>query len=107
MSGFERKKLKNGEDNPKYIDLLDEDKPIAGQKFACISFVSPEQHIKNRELFYFENFLRNLTASSISSLSNTSVIFFISFFVLVNFLLALATTFLLILFLFNNISKSS
>ena len=41
------------------VDLLDEDKPIAGQKFACISFVSPEQHIKNRELFYFENFVKN------------------------------------------------
>ena len=30
---FERKN--NGEANPKYIDLLDEDKPIAGQKFTC------------------------------------------------------------------------
>ena len=33
--------LKNNEDgttNPKYIDLLDEDKPIAGQKFACLSY---------------------------------------------------------------------
>ena len=28
----------DGSENPKYIDLLDEDKPIAGQKFACISF---------------------------------------------------------------------
>ena len=41
------------------VDLLDEDKPIAGQKFSCISFVSPENHIKNRELYYFENFVKN------------------------------------------------
>ena len=36
----------DGSNNPKYVDLLDEDKPLAGQKFACISFISPEnQHI--------------------------------------------------------------
>ena len=28
---------KSGES--KYVDLLDEDKPIAGQKFTCVSFV--------------------------------------------------------------------
>ena len=39
-------------ENTKYVDLLDEDKPIAGQKFYCVSFVSPEYHIKNRELNY-------------------------------------------------------
>ena len=41
------------------IDLLDEDKPIAGQKFACISFVSPEAILKKKELFYFEEFLKH------------------------------------------------
>ena len=35
--GFERK-LVNGKNNPKYVDLLEEDKPIAGQKFVCVSF---------------------------------------------------------------------
>ena len=40
MSGFERKKLPNGEENPKYIDLCDEDQTIAGQKFTCLSFIS-------------------------------------------------------------------
>ena len=38
--GFERKILENGQINPKYIDVCDEDPPIAGQKFACISFIS-------------------------------------------------------------------
>jgi len=41
-----------------HIDLLDEDKPIAGQKFVCLSFISPEDIIKNKDLFYFENFLK-------------------------------------------------
>ena len=40
---FERKLTKNGKKNKKYVDLLEEDKPIAGQKFVCVSFVSPEK----------------------------------------------------------------
>ena len=49
---FERK-IVNGKTNPKYVDLLEEDKPIAGQKFACISFVSPENILKQKHLFFF------------------------------------------------------
>jgi hypothetical protein len=48
--------LKN---DTQYVDLLDEDKPIAGQKFVCLSFVSPEDIIKQREQFYFENFVKH------------------------------------------------
>ena len=48
----------DGTPNPKYVDMLDEDKPIAGQKFTCVSFVSPEKIIKTRELFNFQEFLK-------------------------------------------------
>ena len=41
----------------KNVDLLDEDKPIAEQKFACLSFISPENEIKNKNLFLFESFV--------------------------------------------------
>lgn len=41
----------------KNVDLLDEDKPIAEQKFACLSFISPENEIKNKNLFMFETFV--------------------------------------------------
>ena len=58
MSGFERKILENGQMNPKYIDLCDEDQPIAGQKFACLSFISPEKVLKQREIFLFDEFLK-------------------------------------------------
>ncbi len=58
MSSFERKTLPNGNSNPKYIDLCDEDAPIAGQKFACMSFISPEKIIKKREVFLFEQFVK-------------------------------------------------
>jgi len=51
-------KLKNGKPNPKFVDLLDEDKSIAGQKFVCVSFVSPEKLLKQKDMFYFEEFLK-------------------------------------------------
>jgi hypothetical protein len=56
-SGFERKQV-NGKVNPKYVDLLEEDKPIAGQKFVCVSFCSPDKILKEKEIFYFEEFLK-------------------------------------------------
>jgi hypothetical protein len=48
----------DGSVNPKYIDLLDEDKSIAGQKFACISFISPDKIIRQKDMFFFEEFLK-------------------------------------------------
>ena len=58
MSSFEKKSLPDGEKNPKYVDLCDEDPTIAGQKFACISFVSPEKILKKREVFLFDQFIK-------------------------------------------------
>ena len=58
-SNVERKLLKNGAKNPKYVDFCEEDYPIAGQKFGCVSFVSPETILKRRELYLFENFVKN------------------------------------------------
>ena len=55
---FERKLRKDGSENPKYVDLLELDKPIAGQQFGCFSFISPEKILKQREMFYFQEFLK-------------------------------------------------
>jgi hypothetical protein len=51
-SGFLRK------NDPKYIDLLDEDHSVAGQKFVCLSFISPEKILQRKELYFFEKFLK-------------------------------------------------
>jgi len=59
MSTFEKKLLPDGQKNPKYIDLCDEDQPIAGQKFCCMSFVSPEKILKKREVLLFNSFVKN------------------------------------------------
>jgi hypothetical protein len=58
MTHFERKNLPNGKPNPKYVDLLDEDPAIAGQKFACFSFISPDKILKKREIFLFDHFVK-------------------------------------------------
>ena len=49
-TGFTRKVNGDGSKNPKYVDLLDEDKPISGQKFVCVSFISPENILKQKNL---------------------------------------------------------
>ena len=41
-----------------YVDLLEEDKPIAQQKFVCVSFVSPENIIQQKEHFFFDRFVK-------------------------------------------------
>lgn len=38
-------------------DLLGEDPLISSQKFTCLSFLSPEQILKNKEIYFFEKFL--------------------------------------------------
>jgi hypothetical protein len=56
--GVELQYDENGKKNGKYVDLLDVDKSIAGQNFVCISFVSPEKIVKQKEMFMFEQFLK-------------------------------------------------
>ena len=36
-------------------DLLGEDPVISSQKFTCLSFLSPEEILKQKQLFYFEH----------------------------------------------------
>lgn len=44
--------------NSTKADLLDEDKTIAGQKFVCVSFVSPDNILKKKEMFCFDQFVK-------------------------------------------------
>ena len=46
-------------ENSIVADVLDEDKPIANQKFVCLSFLSPEKILKQKEMYYFDNFVKN------------------------------------------------
>lgn len=41
----------------KECDYLEEDKPIRGQNFALLSFLSPEDVLANKEVYYFGKFI--------------------------------------------------
>jgi hypothetical protein len=68
----------DGSTNPKYVDLLDEDKSMAGQKFVCLSFISPEHILKQKDVFLFEQFIKNWDFSKSMS-KFTQFLNFISF----------------------------
>ena len=52
-----KSKSKNELSDNKLVDLLDEDTPIAGQKYVCLSFISPEDIINDKKTFYFQKFI--------------------------------------------------
>lgn len=60
-------------------DFLDVDKPLPGQNYYCISFVSPEKVLEQKELFMYYNYERafykkisNMMDSSLSNLIEKS-----------------------------------
>lgn len=57
--GFTRKTNPDGTVNQKYVDLLEEDKAISGQKYVCVSFVSPENVLTQKNHFFFSEFLKH------------------------------------------------
>ena len=77
-SNYQRQLNSDGSKNPKYVDLLEEDKPIAGQKFVCVSFVSPEKILKQKSIFFFEQFLKHWDFSK-STQKFTQFLNFMSF----------------------------
>lgn len=58
-------------DDKKYVDVLTEDEPIPGQKFACLSFISPEEILKDKKIYYFEEFVKQWDFNKSMSKYNT------------------------------------
>ena len=56
--GTELRMNPDGSPNLNYVDLLDEDRGVAGQKFACVSFLSPEKILKDRAVYNFNEFVK-------------------------------------------------
>ena len=57
-NSMQKRLNKDKTENPNYVDVLDEDKPVAGQKFVCISFISPENILQEKKEFFFNEFLK-------------------------------------------------
>ncbi len=55
-------------------DFLEADAPVRGQNFACLSFISPEKVLKNKEVFKVTKFLEFLFKDSNSVSADGSVI---------------------------------
>lgn len=45
----------------KVEDFLDEDPPLRGQNYVCLSFLSPEEILKQKDVFMFEAFLSKVS----------------------------------------------
>ena len=41
------------------MDYLEEDDPIRGQQYVCLSFLSPEEIIEKKDVFMFNKFISN------------------------------------------------
>ena len=76
--GVTLQKNDDGTNNPEYVDVLNEDKPISGQKFACISFISPEKILADKNVFFFKQFVNQWDATK-SMEKFTQFVNFISF----------------------------
>jgi len=46
----------------KEADFLDQDPQLRGQNYVCVSFISPEDVIKKKEIYFFEEFLKHISA---------------------------------------------
>jgi hypothetical protein len=46
----------------KEVDYLDEDKPIRGQNFVLLSFLSPEDVLVNKEAYMFSEFIKKFSS---------------------------------------------
>jgi len=51
--------MSKASDTPETVDYLEVDPPIAGQNYVCISFISPESLIQNKETFKCAKFLQS------------------------------------------------
>lgn len=58
-SQFPKKMRKDGTPNPKYVDVLSEETSIPGQEYFLMSFINPEDILKQKNIYMFEHFVRN------------------------------------------------
>ena len=52
------------------VDYLDEDEPLRNQNLVCISFLNPEDVIKNKDAYYFSKFTEKFSKDMSELLDN-------------------------------------
>lgn len=56
-----RKHVNNNLVSCRERDFLEEDPPLRGQSWVCVSFLSPEDIIKRKESYFFETYLKHFS----------------------------------------------
>ena len=56
--------------NTKQEDFLEEDSELRGQKYVCLSFISPEDVIKQKNVFFVHKFILSISADVSLLLTN-------------------------------------
>jgi hypothetical protein len=51
-------------------DYLSEDSPVTGQKFVCMSFVSPAEVLPTKDAFFFENYIDDVHVQKIRTFAD-------------------------------------
>ena len=57
----------------KEVDFLDQDPPLRGQNYVCVSFISPEDVIKKKEVYFFEEFLKHISGDMTEFFENLAL----------------------------------
>jgi hypothetical protein len=52
------------------VDYLDEDEPLRNQNFVCVSFLNPEDVLKNKEAYYFSKFTEKFSTDMTELFNN-------------------------------------
>jgi hypothetical protein len=56
-------------------DFLEQDQPIRGQNFVCLSFISPEEVLKSKEQYFFEKFIEDFTKKTNKLTDDLEILF--------------------------------
>jgi hypothetical protein len=55
------------------VDYLDEDEPLRNQNYVCVSFLNPEDVLKNKESYYFSKFIEKCSKDISELLDNLAI----------------------------------
>ena len=55
------------------VDYLDEDEPLRNQNYVCVSFLNPEDVLKNKESYYFSKFIEKCSKDISDLLDNLAI----------------------------------
>tara|TARA_Y100000389_G_scaffold202642_1_gene248538 strand:- start:4591 stop:5376 length:786 start_codon:yes stop_codon:yes gene_type:complete len=59
----------------KEVDYLEQDEPLRNQNFVCLSFISPEEILKKKEAYFFEEYTKAYVKKNLEYISTLENIF--------------------------------